>query len=97
MREMTRVLKPGNPIVLFETLGTGHESPVRVPHLQNFYAWLDENSFHETFIRTDYQFTSLDEAERLARFFFGDEMGDQVKKNRWVILPECTGVWWRTV
>ena len=97
MNEMKRVLKPGCPIVLFETLGTGHESPVRVPHLQNFYAWLDENAFQETFIRTDYQFGSLDEAERLARFFFGDEMGDQVKNYRWVILPECTGVWWRTV
>ncbi len=24
---------------------------------------------------------------------FGDEMGDQVRKNNWVVLPECTGVW----
>jgi len=97
MREMKRVLRPTSPIVLFETLGTGQESPVRVPHLANFYPWLDENGFQNTSIRTDYKFESLEEAEHLARFFFGDEMGDNVLKNNWVILPECTGVWWKNV
>jgi ubiquinone/menaquinone biosynthesis C-methylase UbiE len=97
MGEMKRVLRPGSSIVLFETLGTGHGSPVRVPHLENFYAWLDENGFQNTFIRTDYKFDSLEEAERLVRFFFGEDMGDQVVRNKWVILPECTGVWWRTI
>ena len=95
--EMKRVLTANSPIVLFETLGTGHESPVRVPHLANFYPWLDENGFENSFIRTDYKFESLAEAERLARFFFGDEMGDNVVKNNWVVLPECTGVWWKTI
>lgn len=97
LREMKRVLRPTSPIVLFETLGTGQESPVRVPHLANFYPWLDENGFQNTSIRTDYKFESLEEAEHLARFFFGDEMGDNVLKNNWVILPECTGVWWKNV
>ena len=95
--EMKRVLTANSPIVLFETLGTGQESPVRAPHLAEFYPWLDENGFENTFIRTDYKFESLAEAERLARFFFGDEMGDAVVKNNWLILPECTGVWWRRV
>jgi ubiquinone/menaquinone biosynthesis C-methylase UbiE len=97
MEEMKRVLRPGSPIVLFETLGTGHETPVHVPHLENFYSWLDENGFLNTSIRTDYKFKSLEEAERLVRFFFGGEMGDQVTTNNWIILPECTGVWWRMV
>ncbi len=97
MGEMKRVLRPNSPVVLFETLGTGHESPVQVPHLANFYPWLDEVGFQNTWIRTDYKFESLEEAERLARFFFGDEMGDNVLKNNWVILPECTGVWWRLI
>ena len=95
--EMKRVLAATSPIVLFETLGTGHESPVRVPHLADFYPWLDENGFEHTSIRTDYKFESLEEAEHLARFFFGEEMGDNVVKNRWVVLPECTGVWWREI
>jgi ubiquinone/menaquinone biosynthesis C-methylase UbiE len=97
MGEMKRVLTANSPIVLFETLGTGHESPVRVPHLENFYSWLDENRFENTSIRTDYKFESLAEAERLACFFFGDEMGNEVVKKNWLILPECTGVWWRPV
>ncbi len=97
MSEMKRVLRPGSPIVLFETLGTGREVPEHVPHLENFYAWLDENGFQNTSIRTDYKFESLKEAERLVRFFFGDGMGEQVVKNNWIILPECTGAWWRTV
>ena len=95
--EMKRVLMANSPIILVETLGTGHESPVRVPHLADFYPWLDENGFEHTSIRTDYRFESLEEAERLARFFFGEELGDNVVKNKWVILPECTGVWWRMV
>ncbi|HSL31820.1 MAG TPA: class I SAM-dependent methyltransferase [Anaerolineales bacterium] len=97
LAEMKRVLKPGSRIVLFESLGTGNESPVKLEHLRNFYGWLDEAGFQKRWIRTDYQFESLDEAEYLSRFFFGDEIGDKVRKNNWVILPECTGVWWKEV
>ena len=95
MGEMKRVLRPGQPIVLFESLGTGHESPFHLPHLMNFYPWLDEVGFQNTWIRTDDKLESLKEAEYLSHFFFGDEMGDNVVKNNWVILPECTGVWWK--
>lgn len=95
LAEMQRVLKPGSFIVLFESLGTGNESPVRLEHLHNFYSWLDEEGFQKKWIRTDYRFESLEEAEYLSRFFFGDELGDRVRQNRWVILPECTGVWWK--
>ncbi|MBP6210203.1 MAG: class I SAM-dependent methyltransferase [Anaerolineales bacterium] len=95
MGEMKRVLRPNGHIVLFESLGTGNESPVRLDHLREFYPWLEESGFQNKMIRTDYKFASLEEAEFLSRFFFGDELGDRVKKNDWVILPECTGVWWR--
>lgn len=97
LQEMKRVLKPGSLIVLFESLGTGYESPVELEHLKNFYPWLEEQGFQKKWIRTDYRFESLDEAEHLARFFFGDELGDKVRQNHWVILPECTGVWWKKV
>lgn len=95
--EMKRVLKEDSYIVLFESLGTGNESPIQLDHLKNFYPWLDEAGFQKKWIRTDYQFESLDEAEYLSRFFFGDELGDKVRQNNWVILPECTGVWWRKI
>ncbi|MEP6895671.1 MAG: methyltransferase domain-containing protein [Chloroflexota bacterium] len=95
--EMKRILRPGSFIVLFESLGTGNESPIRLEHLKDYYPWLDEAGFQNKWIRTDYKFESVDEAEELSRFFFGDELGDQVRQNNWVILPECTGVWWQQV
>ena len=95
--EMKRILRPNSHIVLFESLGTGNESPIRLEHLREYYPWLDEVGFQSKWIRTDYQFNSLDEAEYLSRFFFGEARGDKVKENNWVILPECTGVWWMKV
>ncbi|NWG34036.1 MAG: methyltransferase domain-containing protein [Chloroflexi bacterium] len=94
MTEMKRVLRQGSFIVLFESLGTGSEAPIRLEHLREFYLWLDESGFQHRWIRTDYKFESLEEAEELSRFFFGDELGNKVRANGWVILPECTGVWW---
>ncbi len=97
MGEMKRVLKPIGTIVLFESLGTGNVSPIQLEHLKDYYTWLDEVGFQHKWIRTDYKFKSLDEAEYLSRFFFGDELGDKVKENKWAILPECTGVWWKEI
>ncbi len=97
LTEMQRVLRKSGVIVLFESLGTGNESPVRLAHVESTYQWLDKNGFQNKWIRTDYKFKSVDEAEELSRFFFGDELGDKVRENKWVILPECTGVWWRKI
>ena len=95
--EMKRVLRPNSSIVLFESLGTGNESPIKLEHLKDYYPWLDEVGFQNKWIRTDYKFDSLEEAEFLTRFFFGDELGDKVKNENRVIVPECTGVWWMKV
>ena len=95
--EMKRVLRPNSFIVLFESLGTGNESPIKLSHLEKFYPWLDEVGFQNKWIRTDYKFQSVHEAEFLSRFFFGDELGDKVINNDWDILPECTGVWCKKI
>ena len=95
MSEMKRVLKPNGQIILFESLGTGNETPIQLEHLQNYYPWLDEAGFQNKWIRTDYQFESVEEAADLAGFFFGSEMANRIREERLVILPECTGVWWR--
>lgn len=95
--EMQRVLRPDGQIILLESLGTGNESPFRLEHLEPMYRWLQEKEFKSTWIRTDYQFASLQEAVELSSFFFGDELGKKVEQNRWIILPECTGLWWRGV
>jgi ubiquinone/menaquinone biosynthesis C-methylase UbiE len=95
LNEMKRVLRPNSYIVLFESLGTGVESPIRLDHLKDFYPWLDEAGFQNKWIRTDYKFNSVQECLEIAGFFFGDDMANKIKQNNWAILPECTGVWWR--
>jgi ubiquinone/menaquinone biosynthesis C-methylase UbiE len=95
--EMRRVLRKDGMIILFESLGTGNETPVRLEHVESTYQWLDDNGFQNKWIRTDYQFESLDEAVDLAGFFFGEEMAGRVRERQLVILPECTGVWWRKI
>ena len=97
LMEMKRVLKEDGTIMLFESLGTGNELPTQLDHLKDYYPWLDEAGFQSKWIRTDYKFESIEESEELSRFFFGDELGDKVLKNNWIILPECTGVWWKRI
>lgn len=97
LTEMQRILRKEGTIILFESLGTGNETPMRLKHLETTYQWLDDNGFQNKWIRTDYQFESLNEAADLAGFFFGAEMADLVHERRSVILPECTGVWWRMI
>ena len=97
LTEMKRVLRKDGMIILFESLGTGNESPIRLEHVQAAYQWLDENGFQNKWIRTDYQFESVEEAADLSGFFFGEAMTAQVLEKQSRILPECTGVWWRRV
>ncbi|NOY98862.1 MAG: class I SAM-dependent methyltransferase [Chloroflexi bacterium] len=93
LAEMRRILRPGGTIILLETLGTGYESPHPPEHLDGYYAWLTEAGFQSGWLRTDYKFESLDEAEELSAFFFGEEMRRKVVEKNWIILPECTGIW----
>ncbi len=98
LAEMRRVLRPGGTAMLLETLGTGHKRPTPPTEgLAALYRWLEqEQGFQSTWIRTDYYFNSSEEAERLTRFFFGDALADRVLAEQQVMLPECTGIWWRT-
>jgi ubiquinone/menaquinone biosynthesis C-methylase UbiE len=97
LAEMKRVLRQDGTTILFESLGTGNEEPIRLEHVESTYQWLDANGFQNTWIRTDYQFASVEEAAELAGFFFGEDMAAQILKNQSAILPECTGVWWRRI
>lgn len=96
LAEMRRVLRPGGMVIILETLGTGRETPAPpTDGLAAYYQWLEEaHGFQRAWLRTDYRFASLDEAERLTRFFFGDDLADRVRREGLTTLPECTGLWW---
>ena len=96
--EMKRVVRPGGELIILETLGTGNETPQAPDFLQDYYNMLkNEFDFSHTYIRTDYQFDSVGEAEELTSFFFGDEFADRVEREKLTIVPECTGIWWLRV
>ncbi|ATF11330.1 class I SAM-dependent methyltransferase [Brevibacillus sp. HB1.2] len=98
IQEMKRVLRPGGTIIIMETMGTGYETPHPPHFLTQYYSLLETKyGFSHKWIRLDYQFKDIAEAERLSRFFFGDELADRVAREKLVTLPECAGVWWLTV
>jgi ubiquinone/menaquinone biosynthesis C-methylase UbiE len=97
LREIERILHPNGMALILESLGTGTEKPNPPEHLEAYFDWLTESGFERGWTRTDYRFESLEEAVGLSTFFFGQEMGQKVRKKNWSILPECTGVWWKRV
>jgi ubiquinone/menaquinone biosynthesis C-methylase UbiE len=96
LAEAVRVLKPGAPLIIFETLGTGRETPAPpTDALAAFYAWMQADlGYQHRWIRTDYRFDSPAQGAQLTRFFFGDDTADRILAQRLTVLPECTGVWW---
>lgn len=94
IREIQRVLRSGGKIILIETQGTGGKTPNPPENLIPYYHYLQNSGFKTTWIRTDYRFESMDEAQEITRFFFGEEMLTKIDKRRQPILPECTGIWW---
>lgn len=93
--ELKRIVRSNGTIILFETMGTGVETPAAPDFLLPYYDQLANlYGFAHRWIRTDYFFESNEEAEELTRFFFGDELGDRVARERLRRVPECGGVWW---
>lgn len=96
MREIGRVLRPGGTVIILETMGTGYEEPSPPHFLPPYFEQLEKRyGFTHRWIRTDFQFASVGEAERLCRFFFGDELADKVDSNQWSRVPSCTGIWYK--
>lgn len=88
-------------VVILETLGNGSTKPTR----QNTYTQrLEEHfGFTRTWMRTDYEFATAADAERLVRFFFGGTMLKVITTDDVAVpgaaeggacrLMECTGIW----
>ena len=97
--EMMRVVRQPGLLVIVETLGTGIEAP-RAPTqgLADYYRWLEEtHGFERRWLRTDYRFETPEEAVSLIRFFFGDDLAGRVASEGGTLVPECTGLWLRSL
>ena len=92
LAEMERMLKPGGTTILIETQGTGFTTPHAPDHLVEYYQYLAERGFQSSWFRTDYRFNNEQEAVESSVFFFGEGMAQKIEG---VILPECTGLWWK--
>jgi len=96
LAEAARILRPGGKLILIESLGTGFEAPQAPPILKDYLAYLDAHDFNSTWIRTDYCFTDKAESVELTRFFFGEDPMPMWEIEAGVIVPECTGLWWKS-
>ncbi len=94
--EMERVVRNGGPLVIVETLGTGHEEPRHHLELEEYFEHLERRGFARSWVRTDYAFSSVDEAAQVLGGFFGDDMAARIREQGWSRVPECTGIWVRS-
>jgi len=98
LAECNRLLKPGGVLIIIETLGTGFRMPAPPGAvLPLFYGYLEKQlGFTARWVRTDYRFPSLAETRRLVEMFFGAMVDYDLVEGRQVIVPECTGLWWKS-
>jgi ubiquinone/menaquinone biosynthesis C-methylase UbiE len=97
LAEMARIARPGGTLIILETLGTGSQTPLTPGRLRPYYQALQGAGFTTTWTRTDYRFASMDEAISLTRFFFGEGTLTKIKAGDTPLLPECTGIWHKSL
>jgi ubiquinone/menaquinone biosynthesis C-methylase UbiE len=95
LSEVARVLRSGGITILIESLGTGYETPHTPEILVDYLDCLDSHGFESNWIRTDYLFEDKTKAIDLTSFFFGDDPMLMLESDTGVIVPECTGLWWK--
>ena len=96
LAEVERVLRPEGKLIIIESLGTGHKYPVAPDVLVEYLKYLDLHGFIPDWIRTDYRFEDEEEAVALTTFFFGEDPMPMWETPEGMVVPECTGIWWKT-
>ena len=97
LAEMERILKPGGIAILLETMGTGAKRP-QAPNrrLEALYQyWQEACGFQFRWVRSDYRFASPAESLELMRGVFSEQLTTKWLGGGKVILPQCTGIWWK--
>jgi len=98
IEEMLRIVRPGGIVILVETLGTGETKPNPPARFRAAYEYFESKwQFSSRWIRTDYCFTTIEQAHQVVSPVFGEAMVERTYKSEaGIILPECTGIWWRS-
>jgi ubiquinone/menaquinone biosynthesis C-methylase UbiE len=94
MQETRRILRPSGAVIFIETMGSLHiwdEAPVPTALLYDYFE--KELGLKKSIIRTDYKFADMDDAVDLGTFFFGDEVGAEIRQIGKPIVPEATALW----
>lgn len=96
VRNCKSLLKRNGKIIIIETLGTNTETPFPPDKtLETFYSYLEENHrFKRIIIETDYRFKSVNEAERVTGFFFGEKTAKSILEKNSAVVKEFTGIWY---
>jgi ubiquinone/menaquinone biosynthesis C-methylase UbiE len=99
IQEMLRMVRAGGMVILVETLGTGETKPNPPARFLAAYEYFErEWQFSSSWIRTDYCFSTIEQVDQIVSPVFGEAMVERTyKSEEGIILPECTGIWWRSV
>ncbi len=94
LSECRKLLKPKGKIIIIETLGTNRENPEPTsPNMKMLFEYLENHGFIRHILRTDYRFSSNEEAKRVTGFFFGQSFAEQLEFVEAGVVKEYTGIW----
>ncbi len=80
LNELNRVVKKGGKLIIVDNAGEDEFSWLAGKSMGSNPDWWRDRGFEQTLIHTSFRFDSLEEANRLLRFYFGDEASSKNSK-----------------
>ena len=74
------MIKPNGLLVIVDNAGDDEFCALAPRNIASNRAWWKEQGFQETILHTSYRFDSLEEANTLLLFYFGEEVGKHNQK-----------------